>query len=172
MPIVHNGRIYVQFDGYHSNGARLAEVDLHTGTVLRTMDRVGDATGAFVHNGKIYSFMSNYYLPNAARMNEIDLATWQRTRTINIGNATYVEHVPFDQESGFIFVRQQDPTDRYKGRLSAYRISDGQLVWSFPASGYAGGFDDCQAPIVAGDSVFTFVCNAYWSMGGQFHQNQ
>jgi len=156
MGIIHNGIAYNQW-----TGGSLTAVDLKTGQLLKSIDNVADATAPFIVGNKIYSF--NGY----NRIYEIDLDTFKITRQINISDANYTENIPYDPETGYCFVRRAVTSD-YKGCLSAVRISDGQIIWTFPEAGMTGGFDGHQAPIVVGDSVYIFVCNAYWQYGNLF----
>jgi len=149
MPIIKDGIVYSVWNGQKGT---LSAIDLQTGQVLRTIDNVGQATAPFIVGNRIYSYDNN--------MHEIDLNTFQLIRTINIPDSSYTENIPYDEETGYFFARQAKQSE-YKGKLSAFRLSDGQVMWSFPAN-FKGGFNCDQSPIVVGDSVFLFGCNAYW----------
>ena len=155
MGIIHNGVIYNQWS---SAAGSFTAIDLKTGQVLHRIDNVADATAPFIVGNKIYSFDDHI-------MHEIDINTFQETRAINVPNANYSENIPYDPETGYYFTMRA--TNDYKGCVSAVRVSDGQIVWSYPAQ-MTGGFDGMQAPIVVGDSLYVYICNASWQYGGQF----
>jgi len=155
-PIIRSGIAYVPWtDG------KLMAIELTTGKVLHSLDGGGDATAPFIVNNKIYSYIHSI-------MNEIDLNSFQITRQINIPNAFYSENMPYDSETGYFFARQGIESE-YKGKLSAFRLSDGQVMWSYPTD-LQGGFDVHQSPIVVGDSVFIQAPNAYWSGQDVFYR--
>jgi outer membrane protein assembly factor BamB len=147
-PIIYKGVVYVPWtDG------RLTAHDLATGKLLHSLAGVNDATAPFVVGNFIYS-------TNDDGMHEISLDAFQITRKIEIPNAWYTENVPYDAETGFFIARQAIESE-YKGKLTAFRLSDGGAVWSFPKE-YEGGFSNHQNPIVVGDSVFFQSTNSYW----------
>ena len=156
-PIIYNRIAYVPWtDG------RLTAIDVATGNLLHSLDGVNDATAPFVANNHLYSY------DGETAMTEIALDTFQITRRIVIPNAWYTENVPYDQETGYFFVRQ-GIDKQYKGRVTAIRLSDGAAVWSYP-NDYAGGFDNQQNILVVGDSVFFQSTNSFWQGSSMFYR--
>ena len=155
-PILKNGIAYVPWtDG------NLMAIRLTTGEKIHSLPGVNDATAPFIKGNFIYSY-------DEAKLTEIDLATFNVVRTIPVTNGGYTENVPFDQETGYFFVRQV-LTGEYKGRVSAIRLSDGGVAWSYPPA-YEGGFDNQQNIILIGDSVFFQSGNSYWAGLAHFYR--
>lgn len=156
-PIIHNQIAYVPWtDG------RLTAIDLATGNLLHSLDGVNDATAPFVVNDHLYSY------DGETAMTEIALEPFQITRKMPIPNAWYTENVPYDDETGYFFVRQ-GIDNQYKGRISAIRLSDGTIAWSYPKE-FSGGFDEHQNILVVGDSIFFQSSNAYWQGTSMFYR--
>jgi hypothetical protein len=147
MPIIKDGIVYNAW-----TGGALAATDLKTGELLRKADGVASATAPFIVGNRIYSY-------RGGKVTELDLNTFQKLRTITIPYAQYSENLPYDEDTGYFFARQKDYPSYYWGRTSAFRLSDGQIAWSFP-----NNFKDMwlgqQAPIVVGDSVYIFFAGA------------
>jgi len=157
MPIIKNNKVYFACPEEGIGG--LGIVDLYTGQVLGYAQVGMTATAPFIVGNYIYTY-------DRDNMHEVDLNTLQVVRNIIIENSCYTENIPYDEETGYFFVRQAVD---YKGRLTAYRLSDAQIMWSFPQN-YEGGFDNHQAPIVVGDSVFFQATNAYWQGKSVFYR--
>jgi len=147
MPIIKNGIVYNAW-----TGGVLAATDLHTGELLRKADGVASATAPFIVGEKIYSY-------RGGKVTELDLNTFQKLRTITIPYAQYSENIPYDEDTGYFFARQKDYPSYYWGRTSAFRLSDGQIAWSFP-SNFTDMWLGQQAPVVVGDSVYIFFAGA------------
>jgi len=148
MPIIKDGIVYNAW-----TGGALAATDLKTGELLRKADGVADATAPFIVGNKIYSY------DGYNTVYELDLNTFQELRTITIPYAQYTENIPYDEDTGYFFARQKDYPSYYWGRTSAFRLSDGQIVWSFPEN-FTDMWLGQQAPIVVGDSVYIFFAGA------------
>ncbi len=110
-PIIKNGIVYVPW----TNGSLTAH-SLSSGVLLHSVDQVNDATAPFIVGDKIYSF-------NETGMSEIDLSSFAILRKIPLPEAIYTENIPYDVDTGYFFIREGQAF-LYKGRVSAYRLSD------------------------------------------------
>jgi len=153
-PILKDGIAYIPW-----TGGKLTAIELTTGKVLHSASGIASATAPFITGNSIYSFTHG-------TMTELNLDTFSPIRSFSIPSGFYVENIPFDAETGYFFARQASETD-WKGRLTAFRVSDWGSVWSYPASN-TGGFSDHQSPLVVGDSVYLQSTNINWSGAGAF----
>ncbi len=158
-PIIRNGVVYVPW-----TDRSVTAIDVVTGSLLHTVAGVNNDTGTapFIVDNFLYS-----YSTITATMYAVSLDTFQISRTIPVSNAWYTENVPYDAETGYFFVRQG--TDQSKGRVTAFRLSDGMLVWSYP-NAFEGGFDNHENILVVGDSVFFQSNNSYWLGESMFYR--
>ncbi len=147
-PIIYNGVAYVPW-----NDGKLSAIDVASGKLLHELKLVNYATAPFIANNHLYSYW-------VTGMNEITLDTFEISRQIPIENVWYTENVPYDEETGYFFVRQAID-GQYKGRVTAFRLSDGAAMWSYP-NDYTGGFDNHQNALVVGDSLFFQSTNSGW----------
>jgi outer membrane protein assembly factor BamB len=156
-PILHAGVVYVPW-----TDRKVTAIDLATGEVLHSLPGVNNSIGTapFIAGNSLYSY-------GEAGMYEIALDTFEISRTIPISSAWYTENVPYDAETGYFFVRQA--TDQYKGRVTAVRLVDGAIVWSYPKE-LSGGFENHQNVLVVGDSVFFQATNPYWQGQSKFYR--
>lgn len=155
-PIIKDGVVYVPW----TDGALTAH-DLASGELLNSVNNVNDATAPFIVGDKIYSF-------DVSSMSEIDLETFKITRRIQLPDGIYTENVPYDAATGYFYIRE-GVVSQYKGRVSAYRLSDGKRMWSYPEQ-YVGGFDNQQNILVVGDSVFFQSSDSFWRGASKFYR--
>jgi len=138
-------------DGYvYSNWTNglLAKVDLESGNVVAYNENVAYMTPVQVVGDYVWAFKPTL-------ISKLSKATLATVAQYTLADGIYTEEVPYDQTTGYFFVRRKVSGNH---RVSAIDAADGTVAWTTTDDlGSGDTYNNYGAPLVAEDSVFVMT---------------